>query len=234
MALNAKTAGNNSGPRIQQANLEAGNYPVRIVQIIDFGLQAQRPFKGEDKPPAQEIGLTYEFLDEFMKDEAGEDQRDKPRWLSEQIPLHNLKADKAKSTQRYMALDPKLVHDGDFTMLHGYPAMLTVVNNQGKDGKVFDNVGALSPMRPRDAANAPELVNKGGVFLLDAPDMEIFNKFPKWIQEKITSNLQFKGSPLEAALKGKPVIAKEDAPDVGADDDAPFDGGKKVDDNNPY
>jgi hypothetical protein len=202
MALNAKNVSGGGAPRIAQANLPAGNYPVRVVQIIDYGIQPQRPYKGEDKPPAQEIGLTYEFLDEFMKDENGEEQLDKPRWLSENFILHNLRADKARSTQRYTALDPKGVHDGDFSQLLETPAMLTVVNNAGKEGKVYDNVGALSPMRPRDAANAPALVNKAVFFDLDAPNMEVFGKFPKWIQEKIQGNLNFQGSPLQRALNG--------------------------------
>jgi hypothetical protein len=224
MALKANNAA--GGQRIAQDNLAAGNYPVRTVQIIDYGIQPQRPYMGQDKPPVQEIGLTYEFLDEFMKNEAGEEQLDKPRWLSEQMPLHALKADKARSTQRYMALDPKVVYEGDFSKLLDIPAMLTVVNNPGKEGKVYDNVGALSPMRPRDAANAPQLVNKPVFFDLDAPDMAVFGKFPKWIQEKIQGNLNFQGSPLQKALKGggaKEQPKKEEPVAEEAEDD-----------NNPY
>lgn len=213
MALNAKNVGGGNGPRIAQANLAAGNYPARVVQIIDFGVQPQRPYMGQDKPPVQEICITYEFLDEFMKDEDGNDQLDKPRWLSEQMPLHNLKADKARSTQRYNALDAKGIHEGDFSKLVGVPCMVTVINNPGKEGKVYDNVGSLSPMRPRDAANAPELVNAGGFFDLDAPDMKMFGKFPKFIQEKIQGNLNFQGSALQKALKGEKVAPKEDLKD---------------------
>lgn len=226
MALNAKNIGGGGAPRIAQANLPAGNYPVRVVQIIDYGVQPQRPYKGEDKPPAQEIGLTYEFLDEFMKNEDGEEQLDKPRWLSETFVLHNLKADKARSTQRYTALDPKGVHDGDFSQLLEIPAMLTVINNPGKEGKIYDNVGALSPMRPRDAANAPVLVNKAVFFDLDAPDMAVFGKFPKWVQEKIQGNLNFQGSPLQRALKGEApkAQAKKEEPEAEVADE----------DNNPY
>ena len=234
MAFNAANAGNNTSNRIAQANLEAGNYPGRLVQLIDYGLQAQRPYKGQDKPPMQEIGLTYELCDEFMKDEDGNDVEDKPRWISETIPLHNLKADKAKSTQRYLALDPKQVFGGDFSQLLGTPVMITVVNNSVGD-KTYDNVGALSPMRPRDAANAPELKNEAKMFDLDEPDLEIFNKLPKWIQEKIQANLNYNGSKLQKLLGGKPVAEKakkEIAPEDN--DDAPFDGATKVDDNNPY
>lgn len=228
MALNAKKAagGGNNKEFVAQANLEPGNYPARIAQIIDFGLQAQRPYQGKDKPPAQEMSVTYELLDEFMKDEKGEPIEDKPRWVSEQFPLHNLRAENAKSTKRYLALDPKEVHDGDWTALLEMPCMVTVINNPGKDGKVFDNVGGVSAMRPRDAANAPELKNKAKVFVLDAPDMEVFEKFPKWIQDKIKGNLNFKGSKLEKLLGNK---AAEDAGEPPFDENAPV--GEGVDSN---
>lgn len=232
MALNAKRAagGGNNKEFIQQANLEPGNYPARVAQIIDFGLQAQRPFQGQDKPPMQVVGMTYELLDEFMKDEKGEPIEDKPRWISEEFPLHNLRADRAKSTQRYNALDPKEVHDGDFTALIEMPCMVTVVNNPGKDGKVYDNVGAVSAMRPRDAANAPPLKNPPKVFVLDTPDMEVFNKFPKWIQDKIKANLNFKGSKLEKLLGGQAAEAAGEPPFDEDEDPIVVD----AKDNNPY
>ena len=95
MALKAPQG--NGGNFVPQANIEPGTYPGRLVQVIDFGLQPQRPFKGQDKPPAYELGTTYELVDEFMKDENGEDIEDKPRWVSESFPFHSLAADKAKN-----------------------------------------------------------------------------------------------------------------------------------------
>ena len=72
MALKAPQ-GNGNKQFAPQANIEPGTYPGRLVQLIDFGLQPQRPYMGKDKPPAQEIGLTYELVDEFMKDDDGND-----------------------------------------------------------------------------------------------------------------------------------------------------------------
>lgn len=227
MALKAPKGG--TGP--QQDNLVPGTYPGRVVQIIDFGLQPQRPYKGEDKKPCNEIGLTYELVDEFMKDENGEDILDKPRWISETLPFYGLFAEKAKSTQRYLALDPQEVHEGDFAALIGMPCNVLVVNNASGD-KVYDNVSGISAMRPRDAAACAPLVNDPKVFDLDAPDMEVFNKFPKWIQDKLKANLNFAGSPLEEALGGgkdKPKSqAKARAKPVDDQDD------DDQADNNPY
>lgn len=209
MGLNANKPNKGNKNFVAQANIVPGTYPARLVQLIDLGMQPQRAFMGKEKPPAQEIMLTYELVDEFMKDEAGNDIEDKPRWLSETLPYFGLHADKAKSTRRYLAFDPNQDFEGDFTRAVGAPINLTVVNNPGKEGKVYDNVADLSPMRPRDAANCPQLVNPTKVFDLDKPDMEVFNALPEWVQEKIKSNLNFQGSPLQKALAGEQFDQKE-------------------------
>ena len=207
MGLNAKkmkhTGGNKAGAA--QAPIESGTYPVRVAQVIDLGLQNQRPYQGQEKPPAYELMITYEFLDEFCVDENGNEDEDKPRWLSETLPLRSLQAEKAKSTQRYYALDPNEDLEGDFTQLVGVAANASIVQNAGKGknvGKVYNNIAALSAMRSKDSAKAPELKNEGKVFDLDDPDVEVFNSLPEWIQDKIKDNLEYAGSELEKALTG--------------------------------
>lgn len=204
MALNA---GKIPGKKFDRPEpLEAGTYPVRVVQILSLGLQEQRPYKGEAKDPAYELMVTYELLDEFMKDkDTGEDIEDKPRWLSETFALHSLDSDLAKSTKRYYALDPEGEHGGDWSVLGGTPAMMTVVLNPGKGknaDRVYENIASLSTMRAKEAAKAPELVNPTKVFDIDEPDMEVFLSLPQWIQDKMKDNLEFEGSALEKALEG--------------------------------
>lgn len=208
MAINAKKVQGNGGNRVQQPNIEPGVYPARLVQVIDLGVQAQRAYQGKDKPPVQELMLTYELVDEFMKDEDGNDVENKPRWIGENFPLHNLKADKAKSTQRYLAFDPTEAFDGDWSQCINLPINVTVVNNQ-KEGKTYDNIANIAAMRPKDAANCPELVNPTKVFDLDDPDMAVYAALPQWVQDKIKANLNFKGSPLEAALERGEGVKKD-------------------------
>lgn len=186
--------------------MDAGTYPARVVQIIDCGIQEQRAYKGEAKPPAHEIMITYEFLDEFCKDEEGNDQEDKPRWLSESFPLYSLEADLAKSTKRYYALDPEEVFGGDFTLLASAPAMVTINQYESK-GVMRNGVSSVAAMRPKEAAKAPELVNPSKVFVIDNPDLEVFKSLPDWLQDKIKKGLEFGGSPLDEALRdgGKPA-----------------------------
>ena len=210
MALNAKTIG---GSRPQQANLEPGPYPCRVVKVLDLGLQPQS-YNGEAKAPARKLDVTYELLDEFMVDEDGNAQEDKPRWISENMPLHNLRADRAKSTQRYNALDPQGTYEGDWSQLLGTPCVVTVVNNPGKGknaDRVYDNVGNVSPMRAKDADDAPALVNEAVFFDCDEPNLEVFNSQADFIKEIITSNLEFEGSALQELLGGSANDGEEAA-----------------------
>jgi hypothetical protein len=224
MGLNAKNVGGNQKQFAKQEALEADVYRARLVQVIDMGLQPQKPFKGQEKPPVQEIMLTYELTDEFMKDEEGNDIEDKPRWISETLPFYGLFADKAKSTQRYNAFDPAELYDGDFSKCIGVPVNVTIVNNV-KGDTIHNNVGNVAGMSAKKEATTPKLVNEGKVFDLDAPDMEIFNKLPKWLQDKIKGNLNYEGSALQAKLGGKaeaPKAAEKQPKQVDKDDDVPY------------
>lgn len=221
MALNAnKIPNNNQGKdKIKQPVLPIGTYPARLVQIIDMGLQPQRPYQGTEKPPAHEVMLTYEFVDEFMVDENGDDIEEKPRWQSETIPFYSLKTERAKSTLRYKAFDPEGKYDGDFSQTIGCPVNVTITHGpNAKDPESpYINIGGVTAMRKRDADKCPELVNPSKVFDLDDPDMEVFNSLPEWVRDKIKGNLNFLGSPLEAALgagnKKEQKKAKKEEPD---------------------
>lgn len=232
MALNARKIQTKAkGP--QQEPIDAGSCPARVVQILDLGMQPQPDYQGEAKPPAHEMMLTYEFLDEYCVNEAGEVDEEKPRWLSETFPLRSLDSDLAKSTKRYKALDPEEKFDGDFTKLIETPCTVVVVQNVGKGknaGKVYNNIQGVSAMRPRDAAKAPELVNPPKVFVLDEPDLEVFGSLPTWLQDKIKGNLEFDGSALQEALQGpqetpkpkgkaKPQPKVEEEPEEAQGDD---------------
>jgi len=221
MGLNAKktTAGGGSG--FKQEAIQAAGYPGRVVQIIDLGMQNQRPYQGQAKPPAHEMMLTYELVDEFCLDEEGNVLEDKPRWLSETFPLYNLEADKAKSTLRYKALDPTVEKDGEFAELINTPCMVTVTRRDGKGdnaGKVYNNIGSISQMRANQAEQCPALVNPPKVFLLDEPCLETYGSLPQWLQDKIKGNLEFEGSVLEAALAGKPEGGKAEESASGSGD----------------
>lgn len=221
MALNANDIPINSTPR---EILEAGTYPARIVQIVDLGVQPQRAYEGKEKPDCRELLVTYEFLDEFMKDEDGEEIKDKPRWLSETMRLYNLSQDKATSTKRYLALDPNMECKGNWADLIGLPVDLTIVHNPNKKtGVVYENVGHVSAMRAKAAQKASETVNPTVVFDYDAPDMEAYANLHDWIKKRMSTAVDF-GSTLMAG-ENIPSAKKEDpkeSPEEDLDDETPY------------
>jgi hypothetical protein len=218
MALKAnetKNKGNESFP--PQEPIDIGAYPARLVAVVDLGLQAQKPYQGKEKEPVYQIQTTYELLDEFMKDEDGNDVEDKPKLLSERFALYSLDAEKAKSTKRYLALDPNNVNDSDWVALLGMPCIVTVVHNPNtKDPKrgPYVNIGNVSAMRLKDAEKAGPLVNQPLAFNLDSPDIEVFNKLPQWVQKVIQGNLEYEGSELEKLLKAQPKEKAESKAEV--------------------
>ena len=85
-------------------------------------------------------------------------------------------------------------------------------------------------MRPRDADKSPELKNPPKVFDLDNPDKAVFEAFPEWIREKIKSNLNFAGSPLQKLVGGK---VEESAKQADKAEEAPWED-TPANQDNPY
>lgn len=230
MGLNVNDAG--SAPT-KFPTAEPGSYPARVVGVVDLGLQPQQAWQGVAKDPVVKFAITYEMVDLFMVDEEGQELKDKPRHITEIMPLHNINAEKAKSTARYKALDPTGATGGNFAALVGTPCHVTIVLNtqtKGKNaGKTFENVAAVTAMRKKEADACPPLVNTGYVFDLDAPDLEVYARLPKFIQAILTSNLNFAGSELQRLLEEAgtaqpakaatpPKKAPKAAQEVGEDD----------------
>lgn len=215
MGLNANEA---AGGGMKIEPMEGGTYPGYVVQIVDLGLQARPDFQGEKKDPVQQLHITYEMADEFLKDEDGQEQKDKPRWVSEYFPLYNLKSEKAKSTHRYKALDPTEVHGGDWSKLLGTPCFVTIVQNP-KKGRVYENVAAVASMREKDAARFDGPVHEPKAFDLDNPDMEVFLSLPKWVQELVKNNLNYEGSALQKLVKSGGEPEKEATGRAATDED---------------
>jgi hypothetical protein len=222
--LNSHSGGGSREP------LDPGAYPAKVVGIVDLGMHVQE-YKGEKKDPRNEVAFTYEFLDEFLKDEDGNDLEDKPRWLTEQMAMYGPEADKAKSTSRYKALDPTGQHKGDLIKCLGAACMVTVVHNPKKEGNgVWENISGISPMRAKDPLQKQPLVHEPYFFSLDDPDIAVFLKLPEFLKKKIVSNIEFASSKLEKLLKE----VGDDSPGKSTTESSPPKEAEAGDSENPY
>ena len=215
--------------RTPQAALEAGSYPARIARVIDLGLQPTTDFNTKQPgKPVHKISVTYELVDAFMLDDDGNELEDKPRWVPEDFSLLPLKSDRATSTKRMLAIDPKGTLKGDWSQALGMPCSVVLIQYETKKnpGVIRNKVDNVTTIRPRDAANMADLQNDAKFFDLSDPDVEFFNSLPSWQQDVIKSNLEYAGSVLEARLGGTPEPKKDEpakkaapAPEVADDED---------------
>lgn len=203
--------------------IEPGAYPGRVVMVANIGVQTQRDFKGETKPPRMELLVTYELLDEFLKDEDGNDDLEKPRWMSERFGFSNLESDRATSTKRYYALDADEVYGGDWLQLISTPCMVNVVNYTNKNKEIRDKISNVSSMRPKEASKAPPLLNTPVTFDFYSPDLESLQALPKWVRKVISEAVNYEGSRVEALMSQ--VVEDRIKEDLSndLDDEIPFD-----------
>lgn len=221
MARNANNQPSSGGSdKVEQDHLD-GTFPARIVQVVFLGIQEQRAFQGNAKPPIDQVRVTYELSHEFMKDENGEVQADKPRWYSEQIAFHNAEVDLATSTKRYKAYVPTVSSPSEHEWgenLLGRAVQVQLKSRQvtsGKSaGRTFTDVKGVTAPANMPGYVQPALVNDP-VFFDPADDdasVEVFNSFPQWLQDVIKGAKDFSTSGLCRNLAGSPPAATPPTP----------------------
>lgn len=198
-------------------------YPARVVGIVDLGLHTKIDYKTQKVVGQQYmIRVTYELVNEFMKDDDGNDIKDKPRWMSENLPIATaLGYDDAASqpwygncaiVKRVRAITGNLKEElGDIgEQILGEACNVLVVHEE-KKGKTYANIGDVQqdPFAML-GQEAPALVNEAFSLDLSEPDLELFEKQPAFIKDKIFANLEFEGSPLAKMLDADDEEEEED------------------------
>ena len=169
--------------------LEDGAYPGMLMAFIDLGIQEPDPFKGQKKLPRPHFMLTWAFAEEMMEDEDGNDTKEH-RVQSEKMGAFPLNSDRATSTKRYHVLDPKGEHEGDMSACVGTFVTLGVKKKERKvDGRPYNVIADVLPMRPKELERMPELNVKPFIFLLDDPEEEAWNRLFPWQKDLILGSL---------------------------------------------
>ena len=123
----------------------AGTFNAVCVDVVDKGI-VERTYEGRTSHDHM-VGLVWEI------DEEDEQGRRFLVFARYKISLHE-KATLRKilDTWRGRPFTPKDLEEGfDLEKLVGAPAMVTIVHNDGKEGKVFANVQAVTTL-PRGMA----------------------------------------------------------------------------------
>ena len=194
----------------------AGIYRGRIAEVIEYGVQKQKPFQGVAKAPAEEVQLRVMlFPTQKVKKELGEDT--KPLFIR-LWPLTVYNAARSKSKQAFdkLNVDGTAKHFREF-IGEAYRFKLEVKAN--REGGKFNTVDLLSTLpavneETGEPLQVPEVPDDRLVlFTFVKPIKEMWDRLhiegqrgdgtsKNFIQEKIMSALNFAGSDVEAMLKG--------------------------------
>jgi len=200
----------------------AGLHLARCYRIIDLGTQRSE-YEGIEKHQ-RKIMLGWEL---HGKDDEGNElvtDRGDPLAIFKNYTLSwNDKANLRIDLQnwRNKPFTEEEMRRFDIQTILGAWCMLTVIQRPGKNGKLYANVKAVSPVPSViKSAGLPPAINVNQVFRLADPDLELYETFGKGLKAMIEA------SPEWQAYQGKKGAQKPvKAPSSGfddMDDDLPF------------
>ena len=146
----------------QYTNLTENEYEGRLVYVADLGLQ-EREYKGEVKPPAQQVSLGIEILGVPVEVDGAE----KPRvlWTKPFNVFYSMN-EKGNEMKYYKVFEPTATEGevADWDKVLGKPCNVMVVQTNGKGDKsdnVYDNIDTLTPIpaKYQDAVAAATVAN---------------------------------------------------------------------------
>lgn len=172
MALKRRSVESNNNKEtsnIIPSNLVDGQeYEGRLVYVADLGLQ-ERNFKGEEKPPAQQISLGIEIIGEVVEYEDGET---KPKLLwTQPFYIYGKMSEKGKEFAYYKIFEPtaKEKEDADWDAQLGKPCNV-IIKQVEKEDVTYDNIGSLAPIPRKYHPDIAEAITEPMVGDADDPE----------------------------------------------------------------
>jgi hypothetical protein len=165
----------------------SGMHLARCYRIIDLGTQKSE-YLGQVKY-LRKVMLGWEI---HGADDAGTPLKMKdgrPFAMFKNYTLSwaekaNLRAD--LQSWRGKPFSQEEMRRFDLQTVLGAWCMLNVIEKAGTDGKMYVNVSGVTPVPSMiKQAGLPQPINKNEVFMIDTPDMEIFQTFSDNLKKKI-------------------------------------------------
>lgn len=154
MALKRRTTETEKSSSSSFTNLVDGEqYEGRLVYVADLGLQ-EREYKGDVKPPCQQLSLGIEILGETV--EIDGDKLPRLMWTNP-FNIFSSLTDKGKELEFYKVFEPSATVESfaDWEGQLGKPCSVTVKHTK-KDDAVYDNIGALTTIPKKYQSAVPE------------------------------------------------------------------------------
>jgi hypothetical protein len=169
--------------------VSAGSHVARIVKIIEIG-RTTYTYLGEEKQKYA-VEFTFELPNELRV--FNEDKGEQPFVVSHEYNLSRY--EKAKLMIHLGSLENKVftedeMLDLDVASYIGRACMITLVHKVSKKGNTYANVQSVSSV-PK-GLKVPEIMNVPLVWDYDTNfDLDVFDSFPEWLQEKIQGTPQW-------------------------------------------
>jgi hypothetical protein len=217
MSLTAKDSGGGSFTPVAP-----GMHLARCYRIVDMGTQ-KTEFQGQIKH-LQKVMIQFEV--------HGEDDNGNPLVTSKGEPMSISKnftlslAEKAtlrKDLQAWRGRDFTADELRGFELKNvlGAWAMITASKAIGNNGKEYTNIVGINPVPIAiKKAGLPEGVNKLAMFVIETPDMELFETFGNNLKEKISNSPEWRARSGDQQPASKPSSTGSGFDDM--DDDIPF------------
>lgn len=202
--------------KMEYDNLAKGEHEARLIHVADCGMQL-REYKGEVKPPAQQIALCFEVLGSKVKVDGVE----QPRTIwSKPFNIFGRMSGLGKEYAMYKAFVPTAKEDtiADWESVLGEPVNVIIEHVKKDADTTYDNVEGLSsiPSKYRDKVE-PAITTEfsiAGSEDVDSPAIKNLHGLAKFVHDKrITGNI----APATQATQAQPVSEVETF-----DDDVPF------------
>jgi hypothetical protein len=197
--------------------LEAGAYAAVCDMIVDLGVQ---PSPGGQFAPKRTLMVRFQIPSERVEITKNGETKSLPAVISRTLGLSlNEKATLRQLLQswRGKAFTPEELKRFDLANVLGKPAFINVTHSV-KGEKTYANLTSIMPL-PKGMP-APVLEGEALIYSTDAPDPDVFDKLPEWVQDKIAARIIDK--PKVAAPAPKAASAPAAAAEEFADDALAF------------
>lgn len=217
MSLTAKDSGGGSFTPVSP-----GMHLARCYRIVDLGTQKSE-YQGQIKH-LQKVMIQFEVHGE---DESGKElvtAKGEPMSISKNFTLSLAeKATLRKDLQAWRGKDFTADELRGFELKNvlGAWAMITVAKSVGNNGKDYTNIMSINPVPVAiKKAGLPVGFNNLAMFVIDNPDMDLFETFGNGLKEKIANSPEWRARNGGQASASKPGSEGSGFDDM--DSDIPF------------
>lgn len=194
------------------------------VGVIDLGTQHNYKFNKYER----KCLISFELPEVRIEIEEDGETKDVPRFISRRFTLSlgsNAHLRKFLRTWRGRDFTPEELKGFEMKTLLGVPAVVQVLHEDGKDGKVYSNIDSV--LYPMKGTEIPDAENEETYFSFEevASLREVddaLDNMPEWIQNLVQKSVEYSDLAKVNQPELPPVEGELDMPEPDDDDSIPF------------